>query len=593
MANRPAHFTNVMHADTLASEISSRWDRYFTARAGWNAQTSELRNYLFATDTNTTSNATLPWKNKTTLPKLTQIRDNLHANYMAALFPSSDWLEWEGSNREAEKREKRRAILAYMTNKLRQSGFEATVSKLVLDYIDYGNVFGGVDFVNETHQNPDGEHISVYRGPKLTRISPYDHVFDLTAPSYAEAAKITRYLVSHGTLAAMVDSAGPDSKWAEDILTKINKVRYREFYSTPEVKKALGFRMDGFSDLSTYLESGMVELLEFEGDIFDQETDTYLHGYRVVVADRAFLALKEPNRSWFGRSNKKHIGWRVRSDNLMAMGPLDNLVGLQYRIDHLENLKADVFDQIATPVVYERGFVNDWKWGPGEKIQGDEQSDVSVLRPDATALNADFQIAQIMNTMEELAGAPKQAMGIRTPGEKTAYEVQALENAAGRIFQTKIRQFESEFLEPLINEMFEVARRNMDSAEVIRIVDNDLGVAEFLTITQEDLQAKGRLVPKGARHFAERANRVQTLTGFVNSPVYADEEVRMHISGVELAELFGELLELDEGELIRPYVRIAERTEAMKAQQAAEKELMENAQIQPELEMGEEPDGPA
>lgn len=587
MARRPTHFSDILSADKMAAEISQKFESFQSARAGWHNQMKELRNYLFATDTNTTTNAALPWKNKTTLPKLTQIRDNLHANYMAALFPSSDWLEWEGDSREAERAQKRRSIIAYMMNKLRQSGFEAVVSKLVLDYIDYGNVFGDVKFSNETHTNPDGETISVYRGPKLVRLSPYDHMFDLTAPTYNEASKITRYLVSYGTLASMVDDAGPDSEWASDLLEKLNKVRYQEFYSQPEVRKATGFRMDGFSDLSTYLQSGMVELLEFEGDIYDEETKKYLHGYRIVVADRAFVALKEPNRSWFGRSSKHHIGWRSRSDNLMAMGPLDNLVGLQYRIDHLENLKADVFDQIATPVIYERGYIDDWKWGPGEKIQGDENSSVEVLRPDATALNADFQIAQIMNTMEELAGAPKQAMGIRTPGEKTAYEVQALENAAGRIFQTKIRQFESQFLEPVINEMFEVARRNMDTAEVIRVMDNDEGVAEFLTITKEDISAKGRLVPKGARHFAERANRVQTLNSFTSSAVYADEEVRQHISGLELAHTFAELLELDNGDLVRPFVRIAERTEQMKAQQAAEKEVMENAQVIPELQTGE------
>ena len=44
-------------------------------------------------------------------------------------------------------------------------------------------------------------------------------------------------------------------------------------------------------------------------------------------------------------------GWRPRPDNLYAMGPLDNLVGMQYRIDHLENLKSDVFDQIAYPIL--------------------------------------------------------------------------------------------------------------------------------------------------------------------------------------------------------------------------------------------------
>jgi hypothetical protein len=35
-----------------------------------------------------------------------------------------------------------------------------------------------------------------------------------------------------------------------------------------------------------------------------------------------------------------------------------------------------------------------------------------------------------MNLMEEMAGAPKEAMGFRSPGEKTKYEVQRLESAA-------------------------------------------------------------------------------------------------------------------------------------------------------------------
>ena len=51
-----------------------------------------MRNFLFATDTSKTSVGGLPWKNSTTLPKLTQIRDNLHANYMSAVFPNDNWL---------------------------------------------------------------------------------------------------------------------------------------------------------------------------------------------------------------------------------------------------------------------------------------------------------------------------------------------------------------------------------------------------------------------------------------------------------------------------------------------------------------------
>jgi hypothetical protein len=542
---------------------------------------------LFATDTTTTTNAALPWKNKTTLPKLTQIRDNLHANYMAALFSSSDWLDWEGDSKEAQDREKRKAILAFMKNKLQQAKFENTVSRMVLDYIDKGNVFGRVDHRDETHTDPDGNRFSVFRGPVLVRISPYDIVFDPTAASFDETPSITRSLVSYGTLEDMVQNAGPESAWAKDVLDRIKKTRHREFYSQPEVLKAKGFRMDGFSDFSTYLQSGMVEILEFEGDLYDAEAEKFYHNHRIVVADRSFVALSEPSRSWYGKKKVRHAGWRLRPDNLWAMGPLDNLVGMQYRLDHLENLKADVFDQIATPVIYERGFVNDWKWGPGQKIQGDENSDVRVLAPDATALNANFEIQNLMGMMEELAGAPKQAMGIRTPGEKTAYEVQALENAAGRIFQTKIRQFEKDFLEPLLNEMFETARRNMDVTEKVRVEDMDLGVVEFLTITRDDIAGKGRLVPKGARHFAERANAIQTLNNFTSSAVYADPSVNVHISGLEIAQMFDQLLDVRSNKMVRPYVRLAEQAEAQKVQQAAQGQVMEDAAMIPEMEEGE------
>lgn len=587
MPRKVHHFCDLANGDKLAAEIASRFTQWQNARSTWTSEKRELRNYVFQTDTSKTTNAQLPWKNSTTMPKICQIRDNLHANYEAALFPNSDWLGWRGEEEEAERKEIRYAIINYMKNKLEQSGFEDTVSRLLLDYIDYGNAFCEVRWVDETHMGPEGELISTYRGPKLVRISPYDIMFNIYAAEFSGTPKIVRYLLSYGELEQIVSQQTEDSGWAENILARITEVRTSAFYSRSEVDKAEGLTVDGFGGITDYLQSGMVELLEFEGDIYDEETKTYLHNCRILVADRAFVAYKGPVSSWLGRSYKFHVGWRYRPDNLMAMGPLDNLVGLQYRIDHLENLKADVFDQIATPVVFERGMVNDWKWGPGEKISGDEASDVRVLSPDTTALQADMQIANIMNIMEEMAGAPKQAMGIRTPGEKTAFEVQSLQNAAGRIFQSKITQFEKVLLEPVLNAMVEMARRLMDTSEVVRVEDMDEGVVDFQTVTKEDIRSKGRLVPKGARHFAEKANAVQTLQSFTASPVYQDPEVRAHLSAKQLARKFVDVLDLDpENKLFGENIRLVESAEAAKMAQAAQKEVVGNANIQPELEEG-------
>jgi len=252
----------------------------------------------------------------------------------------------------------------------------------------------------------------------------------------------------------------------------------------------------------------------------------------------------------------------------MAMGPLDNLVGMQYRIDHLENLKADVFDQIAHPVVYQRGMVEDWEWGPGERIFGDVDSNVDVLSPDPTALNAEFQIDAMMRKMEELAGAPREAMGIRTPGEKTAFEVQELSNAAGRIFQQKITYFEEMFVEPLLNQMLESARRNMNALEMVKVMDQDFAIEQFLKVTPEVIGAKGKLYPIGARHFAKQAQNVQNLIGMVNSGAYQDPAVAAHISGLKIAQMLEENLGLEKFELVQDNIRVAEQqtTQALMAQ---------------------------
>src|SRR5574343_614137 len=95
MARKALEVTNAFGRDNLAKFIANTWTNYNTQRNTQISLWKELRNYVFATDTTTTTNKSLPWKNSTTLTKLCQIRDNLHSNYISALFPNDDWLKWE------------------------------------------------------------------------------------------------------------------------------------------------------------------------------------------------------------------------------------------------------------------------------------------------------------------------------------------------------------------------------------------------------------------------------------------------------------------------------------------------------------------
>ena len=575
MAGTTIDIDQLIEPHALASDIADRWTTWNNARQTKIEEWKELRNYIYATDTRTTSNSKLPWTNSTTTPKLTQIADNLHANYFSALFPQQRFFKFEAHDPASDVKSKRDVIQAYMENKVRQSDFENTVSKLINDYIQYGNCFATVDFSRDYTEYDDGERIVNYIGPKLVRISPFDICFNPLAPSFGDSPKIVRSILTLGEVARKVEES-IDNKYMQEVLDKMLANRSAMSGQEVDVNKSQAYTADGFSTLTEYYESNYVELLTFYGDIYDSESGKFHKNRVITVVDRSYVLMNEQNPSWLGKASIFHAGWRERPDNLYAMGPLDNLVGMQYRIDHLENLKADVFDQIAYPIIKIRGDVEDFDFEPAARIYMGEEGDVGYLAPDTTALNADFQIQALENKMEMLAGAPREAMGIRSAGEKTAFEVQQLMTAAGRIFQHKTAHFERVFLEPILNAMLEAARRNMDLADTVRVLNEDSGLFFFEQITKEDIMANGKIVPMGARHYAERANRVQNLTQLYQLKL-SDPTMAAHLSGKEFARLMAE--ELGEPKLFSENVTITEQLETQRIATEAQVQFEEEQMV--------------
>ena len=566
--------------DNLATTIADMWVRWDQARSSWKSDQQELRQYLFATDSRKTSNSKLPWKNSTVTPKLTQIRDNLHANYMAALFPSENWFFWESTDKSPELAQKRYAITNYLKQKLKASNFQLLVSKLIYDYIDFGNVVTTYDYVRDTISDQNGNLVNKYIGPRAYRINPNDLVFNPLSEDFSKTPVVRRMLKSFGDLLSDIETK-PGLNYNKAVVDKAMAFR-QNFRDDPEFKKEVNLAIDGFGSADEYLTGDMVELLEFWGDIYDPETKKLLRNQLVTIIDRKWILRKQPNPLWTGEKPMFHCGWRLRSDNLWAQGPLDQLVGMQYRIDHLENLKADVFDLIAYPVMVISGStVEEFEYEPGAQVFAGDEGNVQFLRPDATALQADMQINELMNRMEELAGAPKQAMGIRTPGEKTKYEVQSLENAAGRIFQSKVSWFERNILEPLLNGMLAESIRNFEGVERIRAIDEDFGTEMYVEVTKDDLSAEGKLYPVGARHFADQARFIQELTQTM-AAMQAMPTVAAHISGKAIAKAMEENLGWHNYKIVKDNVAILEQAETQRLLNQVSEDVQTEAMIDPE-----------
>lgn len=575
MAEKALEIIDVMRPDGLAHQIANTYITWEMYKSSWAAEKKEIREYLFATDTRHTTNVTNGWKNSVHIPKLCQIRDNLQANYMAALFPNDQHIEWEGDDESSDDIQKRQVINAYMTNKLRMSKFRTTVAQMVNDFIDWGNCFGMVEFVNEQKTDPvTQEIIPGYVGPRLVRVSPLDIVFDPTATRFEDSPKIVRTVETLASLRAKLDTH-PDKEKYEDIFNKMKECRRYFRGSTPgDYAKNASYQIEGFAGWEQYMDSNYVEILTFYGTLWNPETDELMKDRIIRVVDRSYVLSDEENPSWLGTAPIFHVGWRLRPDNLYAMGPLDNLVGMQYRIDHLENAKSDAYDLIIHPVMKITGTVEDFDYGPGQRIYCGDDGDVGFMPPDTTMLSADTQIQLYEARMEEMAGAPKQAMGFRTPGEKTAYEVQILENGANRIFLNKTSYFEEMFLEPILNCMLEVARRNMQPSELVRVVDEQFGAADFMKITKEDITARGKIRPIGARRFARNANFVQNLTQ-LQQTIGQDQSVMNHWSGLKMAKVVEELLGLSQFDMVQENIRIIEAAQSQKIAQAAQQLQME------------------
>ena len=561
----------LVQQEDKAAWVSNLWTKWNDQRSGVLAMWSEVDQYLFSVDTSTTANSSLPWTHNSRNPKLTQIRDNLHANYISSIFPNDKWLTWVAYSKDAAKKDKAKVITSYMENKAREGNLQQTVSRLLYDYIDKGVCFAQPSFETR-YKETEVERVTSFVGPTASRIDPKDIVFNPTASSFNNTPKVVRSLVTLGELKKMSITHPEYSFWEKVLERRLQVARAAQTYSSEDWNKASQYAIDGFGNLQEYYISDTVEILEFYGDWHDAETGTLETNRMITIADRSIVARDIQSPTYGGDDGICMAGWRLRQDNLWAQGPLDNLIGMQYQLDHYLNMAANALDLKVMPPKKVIGDVEEFDWAPNSLIHIDESGDVQEMAQQFGDVVSCLEfIRQLEERMEMYSGAPREAMGIRTPGEKTAFEVQSLENAAGRIFQEKVIQFEY-FLEDLLNGMLESAHRNMEYLDLIRIVDDDLKAVEFREITKEDITASGVLRPIGARHFAQKAQELQNLVGVFSSPMV--KFIEPHTSGEGLTRFINDIVDLRAYDIFRKNVAVEEAQETQGLAQQAQQDAM-------------------
>jgi hypothetical protein len=256
-------------------------------------------------------------------------------------------------------------------------------------------------------------------------------------------------------------------------------------------------------------------------------------------------------------------------DNLYGQGPLDQIVGMQYRCDHLENLKADIYDLQAHPVIVIKGDETEEPvWGPGEKWYTGIDGDIEIISPDASILQTDNEIAFYQGMMEQMVGSPRETAGFRTPGEKTAFEVNVLQQGADRVFQNKLNRMEEHMIERILNICYEMLIRNLDIVDVARVFNDDTKALVISSITKEMVVADGTIRPVGAKHFASRMKRVQEIQNFL--ALMQNPALAAHFSGLNAAKALEEELGYEKYNMVSEGAGVLEQAALQRLMQAVQ-----------------------
>lgn len=569
--------------DDIAVHISEMWDNYNTERSTALHMGEEARQYIFATDIDQTSASILPHKNRTHQPKLTEISDALQSQYFEASLSMPQFFRFEGDTDEDHQNALK--IEGWVRTKLEQIKFrETTGRQLIADFVNYGNCFCSVDYV--VKENTSNEVI--YKGPEILRVSPLDLVMNPRAQSFQKSPKVTRELVHVAEIAGL-PAKFPRSGFKKNIIDKALLSRHPDYQDDwVEVIKSRGINMDGFGGFNQYFKAGLAELLIYRGDLFNPTTGKAQRNRIVYVLDKVWIIRNEENRAPQGFDGLHHTGWRIRNDNLWAQGALDNLVGMQYRIDHLENLKADVFDLIAHPNILVKGDqVQEPEEGfaPGAIWHAGIDESVEILQVPPEALRASNEIDVYHRLMEQFAGVPPETRGIRTPGEKTAFEVSKLDQNAAMMFVDKARNFER-MLELVLREVFELMLIHFDGEDYARIFDDQTGAEQLKILSQSDVNSRGDFKAIGARHWTRRNRESLELLQFMQGPMQ-DPKVRAHIDGKQLAKVWEKKLNLEDEGIVAEYAGVKEDVR-IQAIAAAEAQSFQDAGLGPQPTDGQE-----
>lgn len=570
--------------DDIARLIAQRWTDLYGQRETQRQRDKEVIEYLHASSIKDTTNyKDHNLKGHTTnIPMLYKHKEVLVAMYMDMWFPNSNYMKWEQDrSMDEEQVKKGRTTAAYIQKKLKYVPNAKAMRQLAEDFVTYGRIAALTDFERVMKPNNVGGMTAVYEGPIIHRLHPDSYVFDVTAADIRKTPKIIRHVYSMAEIVRMHEDGS--KIYTKEVVDKMFMRRSRNNQGSgwEQANKYANMAIQGYGDYNAYLQSGHVEILAFLGDLYDNSTNKLLRDQHILVLDRDEVVYRADMNTVTGDNFFYHV-YEGFESTLGGIGPLHKVVGLQYAMNHVQNMKANALDlELQPPLKFQGGDATQ-PFGAGERFVLDIDEDVNPMNPGTQALQVNAEQGFIMSLYDQVTGVPSELSGIRTAGEKTAFEVDQILSGGQRIPTRKAAEAEQFFWEPLIRSMLEQAQDNMALSDYVKVINDSQGVETFVEVTKDSLVEASSIYPIGARGLAEEARSLREFHTITQNPIIA-QLIQPHTSGKALVRKIEKSLNWEQSGVFRDYVQLAEQAELQDNATVASQKSQEHA-VTPETE---------
>ena len=535
-----------MHKEDLASYVLSRYEIFQNARSevedSWlecwakYLNTPETEGYLKSSALKRVGDVEVNWRHRLSSGKAYEAVETVLGYLMSATFPNRDWFGVEPvvpAAVDEDNLQVARLIKKHLTNKLDESGFKSqwatflrvlTITGTAVMAIPWRTEYNNRRVRSKTVDPATGEETyiaeevayNVYDAPKLEVLSNFDVYVDPTVGDPNEGDFIRKFTKTKAELLQLIDEGVYDFP-KEDVL----KISSDNGWDLSNTHKHTLKTFEGI-DTQPWSPSELVELIEFWGDVYDNETGECIKDQVVTLLNGEVIAW-EDNPFWCGKPFI--IGTYSKTGNSpYGFGGVQPVLGMLHELDIVTNQRLDNLELAINNMWTLRsdGVLQPEEvyTEPGRVLLVGDHGDLQPLTQQNQAWAVTYQEAGLLEqSIDKSFGTGNYiSSNQQRSGERvTATEVAAVREAGGNRLSTVHKHIEETALIPFLAKLFSLVQQFTIAPVTVRVAGDGADEYNYFELEPTDLNMQVKLRPVGSDNVIERREYVQSRLEFVQS----------------------------------------------------------------------------